>query len=126
MVAVMGGGQHVANGSSSGSGIYIPGTHNHDPTATQPYRWFESLTIKAFLASRQHATKLLHIVTMMLDSGLPCFKPDTVKNFRDRFVLDKSEREAADYMRELIRKSYLSFSTKGYDQFQLMTNGIPY
>jgi phosphatidylinositol 4-kinase len=125
MVAVMGGGQHVASGSS-GSTLHLPGTHNHDPTATQPYQWFESLTIKAFLASRPHATKLMHIVTMMLDSGLPCFKPDTVKNFRDRFVLDKSEREAADYMRDLIRKSYLSFSTKGYDQFQLMTNGIPY
>lgn len=63
---------------------------------------------------------------MMLDSGLPCFKPDTLRNFRDRFVLDRTEREAADYMRDLIRKSYLSLSTKGYDQFQLMTNGIPY
>jgi phosphatidylinositol 4-kinase len=125
MVAVMGGGQHVASGSS-GSTLHLPGTHNHDPTATQPYQWFESLTIKAFLASRPHATQLMHIVTMMLDSGLPCFKPDTVKNLRDRFVLEKSEREAADYMRDLIRKSYLSFSTKGYDQFQLMTNGIPY
>jgi phosphatidylinositol 4-kinase len=126
MVAVMGGGQYVASGSASGSAIHLPGTHSHDPTTTQPYKWFESLTIKAFLASRPHATKLLHIVTMMLDSGLPCFKPDTLKNFRDRFVLDKSEREAADYMRDLISKSYLSFSTKGYDQYQLLTNGIPY
>jgi phosphatidylinositol 4-kinase len=65
-------------------------------------------------------------VALMLDSGLPCFKPDTLKNFRDRFVLDKSEREAADYMRELVRKSYTSMSTKGYDHFQLITNGIPY
>ncbi|KAL1962296.1 hypothetical protein VTN77DRAFT_9839 [Rasamsonia byssochlamydoides] len=126
MVAVMGGGQYMAGGGASSTGIHLPGTHSHDPTTTQPYRWFESLTVKAFLASRPHATKLSHIVTMMIDSGLPCFKPDTLKNFRDRFVLDKTEREAADYMRELIRKSYLSFSTKGYDQFQLLTNGIPY
>lgn len=125
MVAVMGGGQHVANGNSSSS-LHLPGTHSHDPTSTQAYRWFESLSVKAFLASRPHATKFIQIVTMMLDSGLPCFKPDTIKNFRDRFVLEKSEREAADYMRELVRKSYLSLSTKGYDQFQLMTNGIPY
>jgi phosphatidylinositol 4-kinase len=41
-------------------------------------------------------------------------------------VLDKNEREAAEYMRELTRKSYMSMSTKGYDQFQLFTNGIPY
>jgi phosphatidylinositol 4-kinase len=125
MVAVMGGGQHAANGSSSSS-LHLPGTHSHDPTSTQAFRWFESLSVKAFLASRPHANKFIQIVTMMLDSGLPCFKPDTIKNFRDRFVLEKSEREAADYMREMVRKSYLSLSTKGYDQFQLMTNGIPY
>jgi phosphatidylinositol 4-kinase len=154
MVAVMGGGPHLTGSSTNGSitsgistgGINnssssssnsspsgsstlrlpIPGTHSHDPTTTQPYQWFESLTVKAFLASRPHATKFIQIVTMMLDSGLPCFKPDTIRNFRDRFVLDKTEREAADFMRELTRKSYLNISTKGYDQFQLLTNGIPY
>ncbi|KAL5001414.1 hypothetical protein BDV10DRAFT_5579 [Aspergillus recurvatus] len=118
MVAVMSGTPHSGHGgSNSGS---------HNPTQTQPYRWFESLVVKAFLASRPYSTKLSHIVSLMLDSGLPCFKPETLKHFRDRFVLDKSEREAAEFMRELVRKSYLSMSTKGYDQFQLLTNGIPY
>ncbi|KAF2454789.1 hypothetical protein BDY21DRAFT_351610 [Lineolata rhizophorae] len=95
-------------------------------TTSQPYHWFEELCIKAFLASRQHCEHLAHIVVVMLDSGLPCFKPETIQHFRDRFVLDKSEREAADFMRDLIKKSYSSYSTKGYDQFQLLTNGIPY
>ncbi|KAI9792092.1 MAG: phosphatidylinositol-4- kinase [Peltula sp. TS41687] len=95
-------------------------------TKSQSYRWFESLCIKAFLASRPYAEKLVRIVLPMLDSGLPCFKPHTIKHFRERFVLEKSDREAADFMRDLIRKSYGSYSTKGYDQFQLMTNGIPY
>lgn len=95
-------------------------------TDSQPYRWFEELCIKAFLASRQYTEKLIHIVVLMLDSGLPCFKPETIKNFRERFVLEKSEREAADFMKELVRKSYRALSTKGYDQFQLLTNGIPY
>jgi phosphatidylinositol 4-kinase len=93
---------------------------------SQAFRWFEELTIKAFLASRQHCNHLVHIVEVMLDSGLPCFKPETIQNFRDRFVLDKTEREAADYMRELIKKSASSYSTGTYDRFQLMTNGIPY
>lgn len=95
-------------------------------TESQPYRWFEELCIKAFLASRQYTDKLSHLVMLMMDSGLPCFKPDTIDHFRDRFVLPKSEREAADFMRDLIKKSYSSYSTKGYDQFQLLTNGIPY
>ncbi|KAL8713523.1 MAG: hypothetical protein Q9220_002385 [cf. Caloplaca sp. 1 TL-2023] len=93
---------------------------------SQPYRWFEELCVKAFLASRQHAEKLCHIVILMLGSGLPCFKPETITHLRERFVLEKSEREAASFMRDLIKKSYGSYSTRTYDQFQLLTNGIPY
>jgi phosphatidylinositol 4-kinase len=93
---------------------------------SQAYRWFEELTVKAFLAARQHAEHLIHIVLVMLDSGLPCFKPETVNHFRDRFVLDRSEREAAEFMKGLVAKSAGSYSTGGYDRFQLLTNGIPY
>lgn len=95
-------------------------------TSSQSYKWFEELCIKAFLASRPHTEKLCHIVVLMLGSGLPCFKPETIAHLRQRFVLEKSEREAAEFMRELIKKSYNSYSTKKYDQFQLLTNGIPY
>ncbi|KAJ5097583.1 hypothetical protein N7456_008304 [Penicillium angulare] len=126
MVAVISGTHDPAHHPSNNPGISLPGTNSFNPTATQPYRWFESLVVKAFLASRPYCSKLSHIVSLMLDSGLPCFKPETLKNFRDRFVLDKSERDAAEFMRDLVRKSYMSRSTKGYDQFQLMTNGIPY
>jgi phosphatidylinositol 4-kinase len=112
MIAVMGGNK--------------PG-HNNDPTKTsQSYRWFEELTIKAFLASRQYCGQLCHMVSLMLDSGLPCFKPETMRNFRSRFVLHKTEREAAEFMRACIRTSEGSVSTKVYDEFQLLTNGIPY
>ena len=95
-------------------------------TTSQSYRWFEELCVKAFLASRQYTEKLCHMVVLMLDSGLPCFKPETITHFRERFVLEKSEREAADFMKDLIKKSYHSYSTGVYDQFQLLTNGIPY
>lgn len=96
-------------------------------TTTQAYRWFEELAVKAYLACRPHAETIIQAVVPMLDSGLPCFKGDvTIKKLRARFVLDKSEREAALYMRSLIRQSYESFYTKGYDEFQRLTNGIPY
>ncbi|KFA64117.1 hypothetical protein S40285_00875 [Stachybotrys chlorohalonatus IBT 40285] len=95
-------------------------------TDHQSFKWFEELCIKAFLASRQYCEKLSQIVLLMMDSGLPCFKPESVKHFKERFVLEKNEREAADFMKELIRKSYASYSTGIYDQFQLLTNGIPY
>ena len=95
-------------------------------TDHQSFRWFEELSVKAFLAVRPYAEKLSQIVLLMMDSGLPCFKPETVAHFKQRFVLEKNEREAADFIRFLIRKSAGSWSTGVYDQFQLMTNGIPY
>jgi phosphatidylinositol 4-kinase A len=95
-------------------------------TEQQSFRWFEELSVKAFLASRQYCEKLSQIVLLMMDSGLPCFKPESVKHFRERFVLERTEREAAEFMKDLIRKSYASYSTSMYDQYQLLTNGIPY
>lgn len=95
-------------------------------TDHQSYKWFEELCVKAFLASRQYTEKLSQLVLLMMDSGLPCFKPETIQHFKERFVPDKSEREAADFMRGLIKRSQSSYSTGVYDQFQLLTNGIPY
>jgi phosphatidylinositol 4-kinase len=92
----------------------------------QSFKWFEELCVKAFLASRQYTEKLSQIVLLMMDSGLPCFKPESVSHFKERFVLEKSEREAAEFMKGLIKRSYSSYSTGIYDQFQLLTNGIPY
>ncbi|KAK9470089.1 uncharacterized protein V1510DRAFT_303069 [Dipodascopsis tothii] len=94
---------------------------------TQAYHWFEELCIKAFLACRRHADSIVKCVVPMLDSGLPCFKGEkTIRKLTDRFVLDKTDKEAAVHMRGLIRKSAESLYTKGYDEFQRMTNGIPY
>lgn len=96
-------------------------------TETQAYKWFEELCVKAFLASRPYAEIIIQLVMPMLDSGLPCFKGETtIKKLRSRFVLDKTEREAAVFFRSLIKKSVESFYTKGYDEFQRITNGIPY
>ncbi|KAI1414806.1 hypothetical protein F5Y13DRAFT_197338 [Hypoxylon sp. FL1857] len=95
-------------------------------TDHQAFKWFEELCVKSFLACRPHAEKLSQIVLLMMESGLPCFKPESVRFFKERFVLERNEREAADFVRDLVRKSAGSYSTMVYDQFQLMTNGIPY
>ncbi|KAG5357411.1 Phosphatidylinositol 4-kinase stt4 [Yarrowia sp. C11] len=95
-------------------------------TQTQAYRWFEELSVKAFLACRPHAETIIQLVLPMLDSGLPCFKEHTIRNLRRRFVLEKTEAQAATHFRGLIKKSIESFYTKGYDEFQRITNGIPY
>lgn len=96
-------------------------------TKTQAYRWFEELCVKAFLDCRPYAETIIQVTYPMISSGLPCFKGETsIKRLRARYVLDKSERDAALYFRGLIKKSFESISTKGYDEFQRITNGIPY
>ncbi|KAF7894411.1 uncharacterized protein EAF01_009862 [Botrytis porri] len=95
-------------------------------TEHQAFKWFEELCVKAYLASRPYTEKLSQLVMLMMDSGLPCFKPESIQHFRDRFVLEKTEAEAAVFMRGLVKRSYGSYSTGVYDQFQLLTNGIPY
>jgi len=82
-------------------------------TEHQSFKWFEELCVKAFLASRQYTEKLSQLVLLMMDSGLPCFKLETIQHFKERFVLEKSEREAAEFMKTLIKRSYSSYSTGG-------------
>lgn len=93
---------------------------------TQSFKWFEELCIKGYLSCRPYMELIVRTVTPMLESGLPCFKENTIKNLRQRFVPNKSEKESALYFRKLIKKSMESFYTKGYDEFQRLTNGIPY
>lgn len=93
---------------------------------TQAFQWFEELCVKGFLACRPYMETIVRTVTPMLESGLPCFKPHTIKKLRSRFAPQKSEKDASHYMRSLIKKSMESYYTKGYDEFQRITNGIPY
>ncbi|KAF2863553.1 phosphatidylinositol-4-kinase [Piedraia hortae CBS 480.64] len=93
---------------------------------SKTFEAFEGLCVKAFLAVRGHVGELVEVVQAMLDSGLPCFKPETIRHFRERFVLEKTEREAGEFVRKLVGWSERSYSTAVYDYFQLLTNGIPY
>lgn len=93
---------------------------------TQAFRWFEELCIKGYLACRPYMELIVRTVQPMLELGLPCFKEHTIRNLRKRFVPNKLEKEASLYFKGLIKKSMESFYTKGYDEFQRITNGIPY
>ncbi|CCJ30225.1 unnamed protein product [Pneumocystis jirovecii] len=94
---------------------------------TQSFIWFQELCIKAFFACRPYAENIIECVTLMLDSGLPCFKgATTINNLRSRFHLDLEDHEVARTVIKLINSSYENRRTVIYDQFQSITNGIPY
>lgn len=101
--------------------MVLGGSHN-----TQAFQWFEELCVKGFLACRPYMETIVRCVNPMLESGLPCFKETTIKKLRSRFVPNKSEKDAVHHMRGLVKKAMESFYTKGYDEFQRLTNGIPY
>ncbi|MPC19604.1 Phosphatidylinositol 4-kinase alpha [Portunus trituberculatus] len=91
-----------------------------------PFRWFVELCIKGYLAVRPYREAIVSLVSLMLDTGLPCFRGQTIRQLRSRFTPQSTEKEAAQYMLNIIQHSHLNWRTKAYDRLQYHTNQIPY
>ncbi|CAL4143865.1 unnamed protein product, partial [Meganyctiphanes norvegica] len=90
-----------------------------------PFRWFVELTIKGYLAVRPYREAIVSLVSLMLDTGLPCFRGQTIRQLRTRFTPNATEKEAAQYMLSIILGSCLNVRTKAYDWLQYYQNQIP-
>lgn len=78
-----------------------------------------------FWDCRPYKEAIISLVSLMLDTGLPCFRGQTIKLLRARFAPQATDREAALYMISVIHKSYLNIRTVAYDYLQLYQNQIP-
>ena len=82
--------------------------------------------IYSFFFSRPYQDAIISLVSLMLDTGLPCFRGQTIKQLRSRFMPQANETEAAKYMLNIVQKCYLSIWAKSYDAIQAAQNKIAY
>ncbi|CAP24439.2 Protein CBG03566 [Caenorhabditis briggsae] len=91
-----------------------------------PFRQFASLCVHAYLAVRPYHKSFVSLVSLMLDTHLPCFRGKTIQQLRTRFAPDMNEKDAAKYMHSVITNCFLNIRSKMYDQLQYFQNEIPY
>ncbi|TIC01454.1 kinase-like protein [Wallemia mellicola] len=91
------------------------------------YKMFQELIVKGFIASRIYASEIVNVVKLMLGTELPSFKGEgTISRLRDRFMLHLDDRAASQYMIGVIRNAHENSRSIAYDEFQRITNDIPY
>ncbi|KAG5490402.1 hypothetical protein JKF63_00522 [Porcisia hertigi] len=89
------------------------------------YIYFKTLLNRCYLAVREYAREICIMVELMLESGLPCFKPkQTIANLAQRLAIDMNEIDAANYMRRRIHESRQNYRTVLYDFYQKVAEGI--
>jgi phosphatidylinositol 4-kinase A len=87
---------------------------------------FVELCVRGFLAARTAAEPIIAAVSLMRESGLPCFGyGEPIGALRRRFMLERTDAQAAAAFRERVDNAYDSFSTGFYDFVQYLQNAIP-
>lgn len=91
------------------------------------FEYYKILMLQGLVAARKHQDRIVPLVEIMqTGSQLPCFNkgPLTIKNLKERFHMNMTETQLQLHVDSLVDASMNSITTKLYDSFQYMTNGI--
>ncbi|KAM6910541.1 phosphatidylinositol 4-kinase beta [Xenentodon cancila] len=90
------------------------------------FNYFKMLMLQGLIAARKHMDRVLHIVEIMQQgSQLPCFHgSSTMRALKERFHMTLTEEQLQLLIDQLVDGSMRSLTTKLYDGFQYLTNGI--
>ncbi|XP_053303319.1 phosphatidylinositol 4-kinase beta [Pleuronectes platessa] len=88
--------------------------------------YYRMLMLQGLIAARKHMEKVLQIVEIMQQgSHLPCFHgSSTIRGLKERFHMSLTEEQLQLLVEQLVDGSMRSITTKLYDSFQYVTNGI--
>jgi phosphatidylinositol kinase/protein kinase (PI-3 family) len=91
------------------------------------FEYFKILILQGLVAARKHSDKITTVVDIMrAGSQLPCFtsSSSTVQSMKARFHLNLTEDQLHSLVDTMVEQSINSITTKLYDGFQYLTNGI--
>ncbi|KAG7218824.1 hypothetical protein INR49_019692 [Caranx melampygus] len=90
------------------------------------FNYYKMLMLQGLIAARKHMDRVLQIVEIMQQgSQLPCFHgSSTMRALKERFHMSLTEEQLQLLIDQLVDGSMRSLTTKLYDGFQYLTNGI--
>lgn len=91
------------------------------------FEYFKILMLQGLVSARKHSERILSLVEIMQSSSqLPCFKnaASAVRALKDRFHMGLTEEQLQLLVDSMVESSMHSLTTKLYDGFQYLTNGI--
>ena len=69
--------------------------------------WCELSPVFCHLQARTNVDAIMAAVALMAESGLPCFgRGEPINNLYNRFHLEKTDQQAAEFMRGTIADAY--------------------
>ncbi|XP_069393563.1 phosphatidylinositol 4-kinase beta isoform X1 [Paralichthys olivaceus] len=90
------------------------------------FNYYKMLMLQGLIGARKHMDRVLQIVEIMQQgTQLPCFHgSSTMRGLKERFHMSLTEEQLQLLIDQLVDGSMRSLTTKLYDGFQYLTNGI--